>query len=130
MQNRRALSIVVAWANLLSVPSIAFAAIDCVTEPKAAGPGQHWYYQFDTVNHRKCWFAVQSVVQVRHAAPLSQPPSKPMRDTAPKTAPLKTGEPSSQVNSFSEQANREQLFREFVLWDVFRQNGELEGSSK
>jgi len=128
MRNRRALSIVVAWANLFSVPSIAFAAIDCITEPKAAGPGQHWYYQVDPVSHRKCWFAAQSVVQVRHAAPQSQPPST-MRDPAPKTASLKTGEPSNQANSSSEQANREQLFREFVLRDVFRRN-ELEGSSK
>jgi hypothetical protein len=130
MRKRHALLVLAVSANLFSAISIAFAATDCITEPKPAGPGQHWYYQVDPVSHRKCWFAAQSGPQVRHAPPQSQPPSEPNRDTLTKTAPnLKNDEGSNQLNSSSEQANREVLFREFVLWDAFRRN-RLEGDSK
>jgi hypothetical protein len=119
MRTPDALLIVVASANLLSTQSIARAATDCITEPKPAGPGQHWYYRVDPVSHDKCWFAAQSTVQARHTAPQSQPPSKPLRDTGTKMAPdLKNGERSNRPNSSSEQVDRDALYREFVLWDL------------
>jgi hypothetical protein len=130
MRKRHALLVLAVAANLFSTASNGFAANDCIAEPKPSGPGQHWYYQVDPVSHRKCWFAAQSGVQVRHAPPQSHPPSKPNHDTVTKAAPgLKNGERSNQPNASSEQ-DRNILFREFVLWDAFRRNGELEGDSK
>jgi hypothetical protein len=130
MRKCHALLVLAVSVSLFSAASIGFAA-NCVTEPKPSGPGQHWYYQVDPVSHRKCWFAAQSGVQVHHAPPQSQSPSKLNRDTLTKTASgLKNGEDSNQLTSSSEQANRDVLFREFVLWDAFQWNGELEGDSK
>jgi hypothetical protein len=131
-------------AYLFSVPSIGLPANQCITEPKPAGPGEHWYYHVDPVSDRKCWFVAQSSVQILPAAPQSgtaskpkpdaanaiagrsgvqarqssqpQPASKPKRDTGPQTAlGIKTDEHS--IRTEAKDVNwREILFQQFLQW--------------
>jgi hypothetical protein len=47
----------------------ASADDNCASAPGAAAPaGQHWYYRFDRVNHRKCWYLHATLPLPNHAA--------------------------------------------------------------
>jgi hypothetical protein len=38
-------------------PGTAWAAPECLAEPSRDPPaGMHWYYRYDRVNDRKCWY--------------------------------------------------------------------------
>ena len=59
----------------------ARAADNCLKEPRHySPPGSHWYYRFDSPNHRKCWFLGDEGLHVsqagspRPSASSSQPP--------------------------------------------------------
>jgi hypothetical protein len=46
----------------------ASADDNCASAPGAAAPvGQHWYYRFDRVNHRKCWYLHATLPLPNHA---------------------------------------------------------------
>jgi hypothetical protein len=55
------------------------AADDCVTQPNFQRTGSgHWYYRFDRVKQRKCWYLQQPDGKVSEAAsPETQSPPKP-----------------------------------------------------
>jgi len=49
------------------------AADDCITKPNLqAIQGGHWYYHFDAVKNRKCWFLRQQGVEAPPVSPQSQ----------------------------------------------------------
>ena len=64
----------------------ARAAGDCLNEPKhQTRPGAHWYYRFDRLHHRKCWYLGdegQQVSQSGSPRPLASPPPPPPQQTA------------------------------------------------
>jgi hypothetical protein len=56
---------VLAVTALTTVQGVAvLAADDCITKPNLrANQGGHWYYHFDVVKSRKCWFLRQQGVE-------------------------------------------------------------------
>ncbi len=71
---------------------IASASADdnCASAPGAAAPaGQHWYYRFDRVKQRKCWY-LHTVVALsnRAAAKPRAVPSEPADSVATPPAPV------------------------------------------
>src|SRR5215471_2242602 len=56
------------------------AADDCITKPNLRATQEgHWYYYFDAVKNRKCWFLRQQGVE----APPVSPQSQSSADTVP-----------------------------------------------
>jgi hypothetical protein len=65
----------------------ARAADNCLNEPRHyAPPGSHWYYRFDSPNHRKCWFLGDEGRHVSQAGSprpsASSPPPLPQQTAA------------------------------------------------
>lgn len=57
-------------------------AADCLAAPNARAPsGQHWYYHFDRVNRRRCWYLhspmplAQRPIAAHHAGAVSSDPA-------------------------------------------------------
>jgi hypothetical protein len=46
----------------------AFAADTCLTKPNLRADGGHWYYRYDRVNHRRCWYQEGSQQQFLQAS--------------------------------------------------------------
>jgi hypothetical protein len=64
----------------------ARAADNCLNEPRHYAPGSHWYYRFDSPNHRKCWFLGDEGRHVSQAGSprpsASSPPPLPQQTAA------------------------------------------------
>jgi hypothetical protein len=61
----------------------AGAAAECLLAPSGLSPqGQHWYYRFDRINQRKCWYLRAPTQAVRRAepnvTPSVEPPAEPL----------------------------------------------------
>ncbi len=79
-------AIVLAATALTALPGhAATAAKTCLSAPNAATPqGKHWYYHWDRVNRRKCWYLGEKgkairrdPVQQSDSAATPVPPARP-----------------------------------------------------
>jgi hypothetical protein len=62
----------------------AGAAAECLLAPSGLSPqGQHWYYRFDRINQRKCWYLRAPTQAVRHAEPNVTPSVEPPTEALP-----------------------------------------------
>jgi hypothetical protein len=73
--------LVAAAIATIANPATLAAADSCLAKPDLrANQGGHWYYRYDRVNHRRCWYQA-SQSETRSAAPASttaaeNPPSQ------------------------------------------------------
>ena len=84
----------VVLAATLMPPGPAPAATPCLAAPNADAPqGRHWYYRYDRVKQRKCWYLGAAGQKVRQAATPAdtRAPSRaaPVEETD--AAPTKSG---------------------------------------
>jgi hypothetical protein len=114
MQRRRALFVLIvmivsAEPELSTLGNgVVLAADKCLTQPDLQSPqGVHWYYHTDPVSRRKCWHMEQPGAKVpQTASPVS-----------PSSSKLKDSSRIAQATSV-DKADRDALFREFVLWQA------------
>lgn len=67
--------------------SPAYAADDCLAQPNAQAPqGSHWYYRFDRVKQRRCWYLGPQGQKVRQAAPQGEAAVRATTLLGPETA--------------------------------------------
>lgn len=67
----------------------ASADADCAGAPSAASPaGQHWYYRFDRVKQRKCWYLHTIMALPNRAAKHYAASSEPADSAAAPPAPV------------------------------------------
>jgi hypothetical protein len=136
MQRRSALFVVIVMilsaATGLSTlgHSIVLAADNCLKQPDLHSPqGVRWYYHTDPVTNRKCWYMGRPGAKVPQAAlPASRSPPKSENGSDIKqtldTGRLDNGETSHQLGISADKADRDALFREFVLWQVQHMDAE------
>jgi hypothetical protein len=64
----------------------ASAAAECIAEPNHDPPdGMHWYYRYDRVNDRRCWYLRTLITPSE--APATEPPRAVMRSMPAVEAP-------------------------------------------
>jgi hypothetical protein len=91
---------IVITAGALTIPSSHAApkTNNCIASPNAAAPkGKHWYYRWDRVNHRKCWYLGQEGMPVRRdpsrastASTVPVPPDRPAFESTVEPPPSDT----------------------------------------
>ncbi len=147
MRKRRTLFVLTVSAAGLSTlwSCVVLAANECVTEPNfQSTQNSHWYYRTDPVRHRKCWYAGGPGLQT---APPSRASPKLKGDSRITQTMiegrLKLGgvranaaawdassheslqlQEGQKPNSSPDQADRDALFREFVLWEALHMDAE------
>jgi hypothetical protein len=74
MAMRALLCVPVAAVGMISAAlGTASAAPECLAEPNRDPPGgMHWYYRYDRVNDRKCWY-MRTLIGTPEA-PVAEPP--------------------------------------------------------
>jgi hypothetical protein len=85
------LSLLAALAAVLLTTPTTLAADDCVTRPGSSGPqGTHWYYRYDRVNGRQCWYLAAAGAKVASTVPHSSPVSE-LRLPSPRPSFMSAG---------------------------------------
>lgn len=82
MERYDTLFVRVALASLLGTLTVVglngavLAAGTCIQEPNLnAGQGRHWYYRVDRLNHRKCWYVMETGPKTQVDLPMEPTPS-------------------------------------------------------
>jgi hypothetical protein len=82
MRTSSAIILAIVVVATAAASRMARAGDDCLVAPNAgAPPGSHWYYRFDRVTHRKCWYVGPQGTKVRRAA--ATPPAAARAPVAP-----------------------------------------------
>jgi hypothetical protein len=73
---RVALASLLGTLTAVGLNGAVLAAGTCIQEPNLnAGQGRHWYYRVDRINHRKCWYVMETGPKTREDLPLEATPS-------------------------------------------------------
>jgi hypothetical protein len=108
---RVAVASVLGTLTAFGLNGAVLAAGTCMKAPNLnAGQGVHWYYRFDRINHRKCWYAMETGLETSEDPPLepTHSPTTPLYLTLFSWfTPLGGGPPGSATAGMQPKANKD-----------------------